>query len=182
MAHSLLLSGGKGWFNQTMFTQPRHSDSRTTGGYALGEVLIAIGLLALVFVGLIYGYGQTNRMAEWSSMSLAAQSYAQQGAEQARAAVWDPRNNITNTNGPGTLDELTAPSTTITADIMDVPIKGDPGTNDTAFRVTNIVYITDVYTNKNPPLRQIRSDCVWTFPLTGQVQTNTVILLRTSDQ
>jgi hypothetical protein len=63
---------------------------------------------------------------------------------------------------------------------MDVPIKGDPGTNDTAFRVTNIVYLTAI--SSNPPLRQIRSDCVWTFPLTGLVQTNTVILLRTSDQ
>jgi len=163
-----------------MFTQPRHLGSRKTGGYALGEVLIAIGLLALVFAGLIYGYGQTNRMAEWSSMSLAAQSFAQQGAEQARAAVWDPRNNITNTNGPGTPDELPAPSTNSTTDFMDVPMIGDPGTNNNAFRVTNIVYVTAISTN--PPLRKIRSDCVWTFPLTGLVQTNTVILLRTADQ
>lgn len=163
-----------------MFTQPKKSIFKQTGGYALGEVLIAFGLLALVFAGLIYGYGQTNRMAEWSSMSLAAQSYATQGAEQARAAVWDPRNNIPPTNGPGTADELVVGSTMTTTDIMDVPIKGDPSTNDTAFWVTNIIYITGI--SSNPPLRQIRSDCVWTFPLTGQPQTNTVILLRTADQ
>jgi hypothetical protein len=139
----------------------------------LGEVLIAFGLLALVFAGLIYGYGQTNRMAEWSSMSLAAQSYASQGAELARAAIYDPRN---------LQDQLPAPFTNSTFDIMDVPCKGDPTNTDTAFWVTNIVHITDVNSNINPPLRLIRSDCVWRFPLTGQMQTNTVILLRTSDQ
>ena len=180
MAHSLLLLRGKGWFSQKMFTQPRHLGSRKTGGYALGEVLIAIGLLALVFAGLIYGYGQTNRMAEWSSMSLAAQSYAQQGAEQVRAAVWDPRNNITNTNGPNTPDELPAPSITTNIDFMDVPMQGNPSTNNTAFQITNFVYVTAI--SGNPPLRQIRSDCVWKFPLTGLLQTNSVILLRTADQ
>lgn len=163
-----------------MHTQPKPYFHQRTRGYALGEVLIAFGLLALVFAGLIYGYGQTNRMAEWSSMSLAAQSFAQQGAEQARAAVWDPRNNIPPTNGPGTADELIVGSTNITTDFLDVPIKGDPGTNDLGFTVTNIIYVTGISTN--PPLRQIRSDCVWTFPLTGKVQTNTVILLRTADQ
>jgi len=160
--------------------QPNNFNRRRTGGYALGEVLIAFGLLALVFAGLIYGYTQTNRMAIWSSMSLAAQSYATQGAEQARAAVWDPRNNVPVTNGPGTADELTAPSTTSTNDVMDIPIQGNPTNAPAAYRVTNIVYVTNLSTN--PPLRQIRSDCVWTFPPTGQLETNTVILLRTADQ
>ena len=58
------------------------------------------------------------------------------------------------------MDEL--PSGTIITNIgfMDVP--GDTGTNK-QFSVTNIVAITTI--SVNPPLRQVRSDCYWTFPL-----------------
>ena len=65
--------------------QPRVSRA----AFTLVEVLISIVLLAMVMAGVIYGYAQTNRIAEWSSMSLAAQSYALQGLEQVRSAKWD---------------------------------------------------------------------------------------------
>ena len=42
----------------------------------------------LVMSGMMYGYVQANRMAEWSSQSLAAMSYAAQGMEQLRSAQW----------------------------------------------------------------------------------------------
>ena len=164
-----------------MPTQSEFLRAKQAKGFALGEVLLAFAVLSLVFAGLIYGYVQTNRMAEWSSMSLAAQAYAQQGAEQARAADWRPR-DWPVTNGPGTMDEITNQSVEITNDIMDIPIQGDPGTNNASFWVTNVITVTDVFANKNPQLRQIRSDCRWVFPLTGQLQTNTVFLLRAPDQ
>ena len=112
-------------------------------------------------------------------MSLAAQSFAAQGAEQARASDWNPR-SYPPTNGPGTMDELTNGTVIVTSDFMDVPIKGSPSNSETSFWVTNTVRITDI--SPNPKLRQIRSDCQWIFPFTGQLQTNTVILLRASDQ
>ena len=162
-----------------MLTQSGLSPFKQVQGYALGEVLLAFGVVSLVFVGLIYGYVQANRMAEWSSMSLAAQSYAAQGAEQARAADWQPR-AYPQTFGPGGSDELTNGSSFTNIDIMDVPIKGSPANTDYSFWVTNIVTVTDI--SPNPKIRQIRSDCRWIFPLTGQLQTNTAILLRAGDQ
>ncbi len=156
------------------------SSVQRTGGYALGEVLLAFAVLSLVFAGLIYGYVQANRMSEWSSMSLAAQAYASQGSEQARAADWRPR-DWPPTNGPGTMDEL--PSTNYSqVDIMDIPMQGAPTSTNVNFWVTNVITVTDVFTNHNPQLRQIRCDCIWRFPLTGLLQTNTVVLLRSPDQ
>ena len=167
-----------------MITRPKFLHDVRVKGYALGEVLIAFGILSLVFAGLIYGYVQANRMSEWSSMSLAAQAYAAQGAEQARAADWRPH-DWPPTNGPGTMDELTNGTVTITNDIMDIPMQGNPNTasgTNFAFLVTNVITVSDVFPNKNPQLRQIRSECHWTFPLTGQLQTNTTIIMRSPDQ
>jgi Tfp pilus assembly protein PilV len=169
------------FFGNNMLTRPGLSPVKPAQGYALGEVLLAFGVLSLVFVGLIYGYVQANRMAEWSSMSLAAQAYAAEGAEQARAADYQPR-AYPQTFGPGGSDELTNGFSFTTSDIMDIPIKGSPTNTDYSFWVTNVVTVTNVFPNANPPLRQIRSECHWIFPLTGKLQTNTVILLRAPDQ
>jgi type II secretory pathway pseudopilin PulG len=149
--------------------------------FTLIETLVAFGVFALVTSGVIYGYVQTNRLATFSSLSLAAQSYATQGAESARAAAWRPR-DFPQTYGPGGSDEL--PPTNIVFCginyILDVPIKGSPASSDFAFFVTNYVSVANV--SSNPPLRQIRSDAVWKFFLTGQTYTNTQVLLRAPDQ
>lgn len=162
-------------------SRTRFSRTATAGGFALGEVLLAFGVLSLVFAGLIYGYVQTNRMAEWSSMSLAAQAFAANGAEQARAADWNPR-IYPPTNGPGTMDELTSGSVVITNDFMDIPMVGGPANTNYAFWMTNFITVSNAFANRNPELRQIYSECRWIFPLTGQMQTNTVVLLRAPDQ
>src|SRR3954471_14354797 len=78
-------------------------DSRA--GFTLVETLVAVFILSMVMSGVLYGYVQANRIAEFSSMSLAATAYASQGAEQARAADWRPW-DWPQTNGPGTTDEL----------------------------------------------------------------------------
>ena len=150
-----------------------------SAGFTLAEILVAVLIFSMVSSGIIYGYIQANRMAEFSAMSLAAQSYASQGAEQVRAADWRPR-DWPQTNGFSTMDELKAPYSVTNVYILDVPVKGSPATNDFGFFVTNIVTISDAITN--PPLRQIRSDAVWTFYMTKKVYTNTIVILRAPDQ
>lgn len=134
----------------------------------------------MVTGGVVYGYIQVNRMAEWSAISLAAQSYAAQGAEQVRAADWRP-DDYPYVAGYGGSDELPAPTNFPGAIyILDIPRQGSASNSGALFYVTNYVSITTAQTN--PPLRLIRSDAVWTFFLTGKVYTNTVILLRAPDQ
>jgi hypothetical protein len=146
---------------------------------------VSFFIFGLVVSGLIYGYVQVNRLAEWSSMSLAAQSYASQGLEQAKSAQWNyvrwPNTNF----GPGTGDELGFPASIgytnlpPVTDTLDVPTSGSP------IYITNFVTIMNVLTNLSPDkpfMRQIRSDCVWTFPLDGSLCTNTAIGFRAPDQ
>jgi len=155
--------------------------SRIECAATLMELLVAIIILVMVMGGIISGYVQANRMATFSSMSLAAQSAASQGLEQAIAARWDALNTADTNNAQGHADELGLvtnwiPSGTNTADlpVLDIPVSG------AAIPVTNYVTITQV--SANPPVRQIISQAIWTFPLTGQVYTNSVATLRASDQ
>jgi len=142
---------------------------KSRDAFTLMEVLIGFFIFGLVTAGMIYGYTEANRMAEWSAMSLGAQSYALQGLEQARAAQWDTQ------KWPASLgDWLPAPTNYSQVDTNDIPQSGAP------LLVTNYISVTWVTTN--PPLRQIRSDVVWAFRLTGQPFTNTVISLRAPDQ
>jgi Tfp pilus assembly protein PilV len=145
----------------------------TIGGFTLIEVLIAFGVFTISISGLIYGYVQANRMAEWASMSLAAQSYASQGMEQARSAQWNSQ-QYPYASGPGTGDELPPPTNYFTVNTMDVPTTGAP------IPVTNSITVSVI--TANPPLRQIRSDVYWTFPLDGKPCTNTAITMRAPDQ
>lgn len=147
------------------------------------EIMIAFGILAMTTGGLVYGYVTANRLAEWSSMSLAAESFASQGTERARAANWRPRDYPPAT-GPGTMDELPPPAgggpAITNVDFFDIPSKGDPDSSDFDLWVTNYVWVSNVTTN--PPLRMYRSDAIWRFPLTGKLYTNSVVLLRAPDQ
>jgi type II secretory pathway pseudopilin PulG len=154
--------------------------STGTAGFTLAEVLMAFFIFALVSSGVVFGYVQSNRMAQWSALSLAAQAYASEGAEQARAADWRPR-DFPPTNGPGTMDELPIGTNVIAGTnlMLDLPSSGAPGAG-APFYVTNIIAITTA--SVNPPLRQIRSDAIWVFALTGKVYTNTTILQRAPDQ
>ena len=152
---------------------------QASSAFTMIETILSLAILAMVMSGLIYGYEETNRTSEWCSMSMAAQSYASEGAESARAADWRPR-DWPVTSGYETMDELTNGTRIINVDFLDIPTKGTPGSTNFQFWVTNYVSITNV--SVNPPLRQIRSDAVWTFPMDNRLCTNTVILLRASDQ
>jgi len=152
-----------------MFTYFKQGAGHRTGGalaaFTLAELMIALGVFVLVSAGLINGYIQSNRMAEWNAMSLAAQGYASQGVEQARSATWSLSAG----------DELPAPTNYLQTNAMQIPISGQ------TFYVSNIISISNLPTAYQ--LRQIRSDCYWQFPSTnGQWFTNTVVTERAPDQ
>ena len=151
-------------------------------GFTLVEILMSLAVFTLVSSGIIYGYVQINRMTQWSAISLAAQSFASQGAEQARAADWNPLGYPMTSNFPGSYDELPPTNEVFSGTnfVLDVPSKGTPSSGNFAFFVTNYVSITNI--SSNPYVRQIRSDAVWTFYVTGKVYTNTTVLQRTADQ
>jgi type II secretory pathway pseudopilin PulG len=144
-------------------------------GMTLVEILMSILILVLIMGGIMTGYVQANRTAVFSAMSLAAQSTASQGVEQAIAARWDSQNTADTVVGQYHADELGLTNNWIAAThILDVPVSG------AAIPITNFVTITQV--SANPPVRQIRSDAVWTFGPTGVTYTNTMITLRAPDQ
>jgi Tfp pilus assembly protein PilV len=160
-----------------MLVRFKQADKRTAGnGVTLVELLVALCIFGLAIGGLIYGYAQINRMAEWSSMSLAAQSLASQGVEQVRCWKWDSQSSSTNI-GPGCADELGLTNFIQSGSnyTLDMPSSGDP------IYVTNYISVT---ANQPTlwPVRQIRADCVWMFPRTGQYFTNTVITVRGPDE
>jgi Tfp pilus assembly protein PilV len=170
-----------------MLVRFEQADKRkAVNAFALAEVMVAFFIFGVVTAGMIYGYLEANRMAEWSSQSLAAMSYASQGMERMRAVQWSAEENIT-TNGPGTSDLLplvlyTNPTTGVVSfsyntnevGYLDVPSTGDQ------IPVTNYLTVTQIHTN--PHLRQIVSQVVWTFQLSGKLFTNTIVTLRAPDQ
>ncbi|MFA6543068.1 MAG: hypothetical protein WCS99_01500 [Limisphaerales bacterium] len=134
--------------------------------FTLAEVVMSAAIAAMTVAGIIYGYTQSTKRAEWSGYSLAAQALAVQRLEQTRACRWDP---------DGGVDQLTSanfPSQTL---VLDMPVIG---TN--AAYATNVTTITAISTNQ-PLLRMIRVDCTWKFPTTGRVFTNTVATYRSPD-
>lgn len=153
----------------------KRANKRKPGaGFTLAEVVVSIAILTSVMTGLILGYIQSDRRARWCSMTLAAESLASQSVEQARAAKWDVHAQTPGT-GPGTSDELPPTNyTQIFTNTLLVPASGE------AISVTNFVSVIDI--SSNPPVREIRADCVWRSPLNGKWFSNTVITYRISDQ
>jgi len=145
----------------------------SSNAFTLLEVLICFVILTVVMSGLITGYVQANRVAEWSSESLAAMSYAEQGMEQLRSAQWSAEEYPTG-SGSGTTDVLGSNFTTNQSDSLDIPSTGAP------IYATNTM--SSVQVSSTPPLRLLTSQVIWTFTLTGQTFTNTIVTLRAPDQ
>lgn len=174
---------------QTRPNQTRIARAGARLAFTLAEVMVSIVILALVIAGVCYGYAEANRIAAWCSMSQAAQAFAIRGMESARAAKFNPWVIWTNT-GPdpgGSQVELPpevngAPSLE-TNDLLDIPVKGDP-LADYNYYATDYVYVTWYPSNAEiePPVEQILSKCVWKFPLTGRIYTNSILTLRGPDQ
>ena len=144
--------------NQRYIREPR--------GFTLMETLVAMGVLGIMVVGIVTGFVQSQRAAEWSAYTFAAQTLALQPIEQSRAARWDPYAGVP-------IDEVTnLPA--ITTNILDIPVAG-----------TNIVYATNrtwVRTISTvPPLKEIYVECTWRF-LNRGVFTNSVLTYRAPGQ
>src|SRR2546423_8727078 len=146
--------------------QPRRA-SRRQEGFTLVEQLISLAVALIMISGIVSGFIQSTKQAEWSAYSLAAQSLANQALEQARAAKWDP-------NAYPPVDQLTTNNFPMNIQILDIPL-----TKSNIVYATNIVTITTVWTN--PALRMIRVDCTWPFFNRGNFS-NTVTSYRAPDQ
>jgi hypothetical protein len=135
--------------------------------FTMVEAVLCLGIAALMVSGLVTGYMQSVKVAEWSAYSLAANALALQGLEQTRAAKWDPRAYPAS-------DLLVSANFPDRVEILDIPISK-----------TNLVYATNHTTIRtactNPPLRFIQVDCTWRFVNRG-VFTNTIFSLRAPDQ
>ena len=147
---------------------------RGTAGFTLAEVVVSIAIFASAMAGAIYGYVQANYRAQWSSMSLSGESLARQSVEQALAAKWDIHAQTPGT-GPGSSDEL--PPTNyiqIFTNALLVPSTGR------SISVTNYVSISAA--SGDPPVREIRADCAWRSPFSGNWYSNTFLTYRISDE
>ncbi|HEV2330097.1 MAG TPA: prepilin-type N-terminal cleavage/methylation domain-containing protein [Verrucomicrobiae bacterium] len=156
-----------------MKTWVRSAGSRDYAAFTLVEVLIAFALMVMVLTGVFYSYAEANRIAEFSEMSLAAQSYAAQGLERLRSFQWDDE-AVTNGIALPATNSSTAQIMAPLTDFLDVPQSG-------AFLYcTNYTY---EFTNEaSPPLWELKSVVVWKFPLTGKTYTNIDITLRAPDE
>jgi type II secretory pathway pseudopilin PulG len=149
----------------------RTDKRKASTAFTLVEVVMSIGILALVMGGMIFGYVQTNHRTEWSSMSLDAQSFATEAIEQARAAQL--------ALGGGTpINQLQqAPFSTGTytrINTMLIPSTGQLTNVVTTVTITNL--------SVNPYLYQFRADCVWYFPGRTNKFTNSLITWRAPDR
>jgi type II secretory pathway pseudopilin PulG len=165
-----------------MFLQPKPKKFQRQG-FTLGEVLVSFLVFTLAISGLIFGYVEINRMAEYSAMSLAAQSFAEQGLEEAKSVPWSyvrwPNTNANSEDPFWTPPSVGGTNLNPQVDTLDVPTTGLP------ILVTNFVSVSNILTflaPSNPPMRQIWSACVWTYPWNGQTCTNTAVALRAPDQ
>jgi hypothetical protein len=139
---------------------------RLLAGYSLIEVVLASGIIALVYGMIINCYIQCGLRAQWAGYSLAAQSLANQQIEQARSAVWDPamsQNEVTNLNLLSrSYNSSTRTWSGYTTNILDVPYSK---TNYTI--VTNYISIQLINCDNStvPPVQvqMIRVDTVWPF-------------------
>lgn len=158
------------------------SGRRGRVGFTLAEVVISIAVMSMVFSGILTGYVQSARRAEWTGYSLASQAYGIQQLEQARAAVWDISsgtvvNQITNLN----LINWTYSANTFRGyswTNIDIPYSGA-----NYMRATNFVtVVTNITLSVTPPvwIQSVEVATVWSFK--GKLFTNTMVNYYAADQ
>ena len=133
-------------------------------GFTLVEVLVSLGIVTLLFGGILSAYIQTSRRAEWAGYSLAAQAIGILQIEQARSGVWDysiNKNELTNLNlFSWNYNATTKVGTGYSTNVLDLPVSG-----------TNVVVATNFVTVKmlnltgspNVQVQMVTVDTVWPF-------------------
>ena len=139
--------------------------SQTVRGFTLVEVVVSLGIVTLVFSGILVAYIQSTRRAEWSGYSLAAQSLSIQQIEQARSAVWDysiAKNELTNLNlRSWTYNSTTKVGTGYITNVLDLPISGNNRVVATNFVTVKMLNLTGL---ANVQVQMVTVDTVWPFP------------------
>jgi type II secretory pathway pseudopilin PulG len=144
-----------------------HTRLKCRGAFTLTEVVFSLALIGMTAGGIINGYIQAARVADWQAHSLAAESLAMQRVEQCRAAKWDTRafpvvDQLVSSNFPTITEQLDLPTVSTNASYATI-------------------YTTISTVSSSPPLRMMQADCVWTFSGRG-LFTNTIVTYRAPDQ
>jgi prepilin-type N-terminal cleavage/methylation domain-containing protein len=135
---------------------------RRVAGFTLVELLVAVSIALAALGTITYGYIQSYRMTDTSTLQAAAQRLAVERLEQVRSAEWKfysvGINNLTNYHDP--TNPINAP--------LDLPLL-----TSTPVMAEVTTEVQEVSTN--PPLYSIRVSCVWTnrdgLPITNEVST-----------
>jgi hypothetical protein len=145
--------------------------TKSTSAFTLAEVVMAIGIAAMVFGGMILAYTQANQRAQWTGYSLAAQALAIQQIEQIRAASWNLFRNEDQSFDLGlvssNLTYFTAGSVNganlagYTWTNLDIPYSGTNWVRATNF-VTVRLY-SNLWSGTTARIRMIQVDTVWPF-------------------
>jgi type II secretory pathway pseudopilin PulG len=135
--------------------------------FTLAEVCVSAAIAAVVIGAIIYGYVMASTRADWSALSLAAESLAVQGMEQLRACKYDPK-------AAAPVDQLVAANFPPQTNMLDLPVSG-----------TNVVWATNFFTIATsasmPNVKCLRVDCVWRWPIRAALFTNTIVTYRGPD-
>lgn len=168
--------GFTGWDSRTRLA----GRTRRTG-FTLAEVVISVAVMCLVFSGILMGYVQSAKRAEWSGYSLASQAYGIQQLEQARAAVWD----ISSSAVVNQITNLNLINWTFSANAwrgyswtnIDIPYSG---TN--YMRATNFVIVSNITLSVTPPvaIQSVEVATVWMFKT--KLFTNKMVNYYAADQ
>ena len=126
-----------------------------------------MAIAAISMGGISTGYMVSLQRAEWAARSQAANSLARQRLEQVRAAKWDVL-------AYPAVDEVASSNFPVVVQPLDLPATGD--NLDCA---TNVISITTI--SVNPPLKRVRSECIWRFMDRG-LFTNSITIYRSPDQ
>jgi len=146
---------------------PRKASAWPTAGMTLVEVVVALAISALAVAAIVTGYLFSITSVQRSALSLLAGARASERIEETRSAKWDisswpPVDQLVATNFPDQVVSL-----------------DKDATGNQIIYATNITQISQI--SLNPPLKEIRVDCVWSFK-GGQLLTNTVETCRAPDQ
>lgn len=144
-----------------------HARNPAEAGLTLAEVLVALAISCMAVAAIVGGYIFSTASAEKAALSLAANGKAMQRLEETRSAKWD-------TAVWPQVDELV--STNFPDEVINLDVSRSGAAQVFATNMTSITQLSS-----NPPLRQIRVDCVWQFK-GSRLQTNTIETCRAPDQ
>jgi prepilin-type N-terminal cleavage/methylation domain-containing protein len=136
-------------------------------GLTLVEVLVAMAIACVAIAGVVAGYLFSAASAQRSALSLAANGRAVERIEETRSAKWD-------LSSWPTVDQLASTNFPDQVVVLD-----HDSTGQRPVYATNITRITQI--SVNPPVKQIRVDCIWNFR-DVQLLTNSVETCRAPDQ